>query len=317
MKKALLTGASGFLGEYLLHALEQQGYEVTTLGRQKVNGRSFIAKNLGEYDKEWHLEERYDLLVHAAGKAHVNPSSNSEKQAFWNLNYQGTKNLLDAFARSRALPKQLVFISTVSVYGLESGRDIDENTPLQATDPYGASKRKAEDYVKWWGTENEVNWLILRLPLVAGQNPPGNLGSILNGIKKGMYFGIGKGDARKSMVLAQDVAGLAARVKNAQGIYHLTDGVHPTFRALEQAIEATTGKKVPLNLPKPIARILGFIGDVGQLIIRKKLPFNSALYRKMTQSLTFSDQKARSELDWQPNTVLDYWPNEQEASSTS
>ncbi len=305
MKNALLTGATGFLGHYILTALEARGYQVTILGRTSLNGRPFIEKDLAQYDNQWEIRENFDLVVHAAGKAHSVPGTDSEKKAFWDLNDRGTQNLLDALSRSNALPKTVIFISTVSVYGLESGTEITENTALNATDPYGASKQKAEEFIKWWGEQNQADWVILRLPLVAGKNPPGNLGSIINAIQKGRYFGIGNGKARKSMVMADDVANMIAKWDSASGIYHLTDGYHPTFRELEIAIQQIIGKQVPVNLPKSVAFPMALMSDLGQMITKKRLPFNSNVYKKMTQNLTFCDEKARHELDWHPSKVLD------------
>ena len=72
--------------------------------------------------------------------------------------------------------------------------------------PYADSKIQAEELLREWGKLNNVNMLILRLPLLVGENPPGNLGSMIRAIKKGYYFRIGDGSARRSMVLAEDIA---------------------------------------------------------------------------------------------------------------
>ena len=65
-----------------------------------------------------------------------------------------------------------------------------ENSDLLAKDPYGRSKIEAEAMIIEWAQKHAVKFLILRLPLIAGINPPGNLGSMINGIKKGFYFNI-------------------------------------------------------------------------------------------------------------------------------
>lgn len=307
--KALLTGATGFLGQYILNALEAQGYTVTTLGRQPVADRPFIQADLADPEAPLTLPEAYQRVIHAAGQAHVVPASAAEAKPFWDLNDRGTRKLLEALEAGSSFPDQLIFISSVSVYGLEAGTNLPEDTPALATNPYGASKRKAEEAVLRWCDQHKVNGLILRLPLVAGRNPPGNLGSILNAIQQGKYFGIGHGQARKSMVLAADVAELTARVHQAKGIYHLTDGVHPSFRELEQVIQQSTGKRIPTNLPKAVAAAMGKGGDWGSRLLGRKLPFDSGVYRKMTQSLTFADQEAREHLNWRPRSVLQHWPS--------
>jgi nucleoside-diphosphate-sugar epimerase len=303
---ALLTGATGFLGSYILRALQASGYETTTVSRQLSWVNDHITHDLADPDAKLTLPGTCDLVIHAAGKAHVVPQNPVEQQAFWDLNYHGTKKLLSTLERQASLPQALVLISTVSIYGLEAGTNISEEAPLNATDAYGASKREAEKLVEEWAKRNNTHYLILRLPLVAGKAPPGNLGAIVQAIQKGRYLGIGKGQARKSMVMADDVADLVARAPGQpSGTYHLTDGYHPAFRELENAIQEVSGKKVPLRLPQPAACGLAMAGDLGQTITRKKLPFNSGVYRKMTRDLTFSDAKARAHLNWQPSSVLE------------
>ena len=89
------------------------------------------------------------------------------------------------------MPGLFVFISSVSVYGLEFGTGIDEANPLLAKDAYGKSKIAAEQLITSWGIKTAVPVVILRLPLVAGPNPPGNLGDMIKAIQAGYYFRIG------------------------------------------------------------------------------------------------------------------------------
>lgn len=151
-----------------------------------------------------------------------------------------------------------------------------------------------------WAFKNEVNLLILRLPLVGGSNPPGNLGKMIKGIKHGTYFSIGGGKSRKSMVLAQDVANLIAELPDVNGIYNLTDGYHPSFKELESMICEQLKRPKPFNMPLSLARFLGKIGD-----LIPKFPVNSDTINKIAQDLTFSDLNARRDLGWNPSRVLD------------
>lgn len=241
----------------------------------------------------------FDRVIHVAGKAHVYPKTEVEKQEFFTVNEKGTIHLCQALEKSGALPKQFVFISTVAVYGREFGTGIREYEPLRGETPYALSKIRAEEFLQAWGKQHGVKILILRLPLIAGPNPPGNLGKMLQAIPKGRYLSIGGGKARKSMVLAADVAELIVRETHAEGIYHLTDGEHPSFRELEEVICRHYQVALPKVLPLGWARLLGKIGDI--------LPFspiNSSTIDKMTLDLTFDDSKARRELSWQPRSVL-------------
>jgi hypothetical protein len=140
----------------------------------------------------------------------------------------------------------------------------------------------------------------LRLPLLVGKNPPGNLGTMIKAIKKGYYFNIGGGNSKKSMVLAEDVARFIPVIAPVGGTYNLTDGEHPSFSALSFAI---ANKKI-INLPLFVVKIIGYLGDV----IGAKAPINSTKVKKMTSDLTFDDSKAR-EMGWKPQPVLEYLKN--------
>jgi nucleoside-diphosphate-sugar epimerase len=183
------------------------------------------------------------------------------------------------------------------------GVQIDEKHPLLAIDPYGLSKIQAEHLVLDWCQKNNVLCTILRLPLLVGENPPGNLGVMLNGIKKGYYFNIAGGLARKSMVLAEDVANVLIKASEIGGIYNLTDGYHPSFYELSNAIAKNNGKKRIFNMHFLIAKSIALIGD----FVSTKFPLNSSKLNKITTDLTFDDSKARHILGWNPEKVLDYY----------
>ena len=73
------------------------------------------------------------MIIHAAGKAHKTPTNKFEVQEIQNVNVNGTANLLIGLEKT-VLPKQFVFISTVSVYGLDFGLNIKEADPILIKD---------------------------------------------------------------------------------------------------------------------------------------------------------------------------------------
>lgn len=289
----LLTGANGFLGSYIKKAFSTDA--LTTLGLAGCD----ITSNLSEEVPEF--KNTFDMVVHAAAKAHIVPRSPQESEDFFKVNVQGTRNLLIALEHIGKLPATLVFISTVAVYGVDTGNMIDETAPLSGGTPYAVSKIKAEELLRNWGAQNKVNILILRLPLLVGENPPGNLGSMIKAIKKGYYFRIGDGSARRSMVLAEDIAQFIAGSAGYNGTYNLTDGYHPSFKEIEEVIAAQTGKRIkaiPAFLANAVAKAGDFIPG---------FPLNTNKLSKLTQSLTFSDAKAREKLGWNPRKVTDHF----------
>jgi nucleoside-diphosphate-sugar epimerase len=290
--KFILTGSSGFLGNIIASNLNQN--EILTLGRFNTSINCDLSTQIP-------IVPLSDLVIHLAGKAHSVPKTAQQKQEFFEVNVKGTQNLLKGLERAPSLPKSFIFISSVAVYGLDKGNKINESQPLNAKDPYGLSKIQAEQIVQEWCAKNNVICAILRLPLLVGQNPPGNLGAMIKAIQKGYYINIAGGLARKSMVMAEDVAKIILIASELGGIYNLTDGYHPNFNELSVHIAQQLNKRKPLNIPRSMANLMAKIGN----LLGKKAPFNSYKLSKITASLTFDDSKARSAFGWNPSSVLE------------
>jgi nucleoside-diphosphate-sugar epimerase len=292
----LLTGVSGFLGKIINKTIDNN-FGIQTLSRNSGTYKLDLSNNIPNFIDE------FDIVIHCAGKAHSLPKNVIENESFFNVNVKGTENLLRGIELIGSFPKRFVYISSVAVYGLNQGQCINENEPLHAKDPYGLSKIKAEQLVLEWCERNNVICTILRLPLLVGANPPGNLGSMIKGIQNGFYFNIAGGQARKSMVLANDVAKIILKASEIGGIYNLTDGYHPSFYELSNAIGKQYGKSRISNLPFFIAKTIALVGD----FIGAKFPIDSNKLKKITSDLTFDDTKARKVLGWNPSNVLDYY----------
>lgn len=295
MKKRLLfTGATGFLGKNIKPILAES-YEVTTLG---ASDRNDIKVNLAK-DVPY-LTSRFDVVLHAAGKAHTIPRTEAEAKEFYDVNYTGTVNLCSALESSGA-PKAFIFISTVAVYGLDYGENITENEPLNGNTPYAVSKIMAEKYLSDWCSEHNVVLTILRPSLIAGPSAPGNLGAMVRGIRSGRYMSIAGGRAKKSVLMVQDIARLVSLSADKGGIYNVCDDTQPTFRQLESIIARQVGKSMPVSIPYWFAKCCALAGDC----LGRFAPINSLKLGKITKSLTFSNVRAKKALGWTPTNVLE------------
>lgn len=295
LNSVLITGANGFLGKAIIKELSDN-YKLFSLSRSHGDYNVFLENEIPSF------KQKFGIIIHAAGKAHSVPKTELEKKQFHDVNVNGTKNLLQGLEKV-GVPKQFVFISSVSVYGLECGIDIKEECPLEAKDPYGLSKIGAEEVVTEWCKKHNVVYTILRLPLLVGENPPGNLGAMIKAIDNRYYFNIGGGTARKSMVLAKDVAIFIPLVARIGGTYNLSDGFHPNFNELSRVISKQRNRKSPVNLPLFIAKLLGCVGD----LLGNKVPLNSAKLKKVTSDLTFDDTNARLIAGWSSESVIDWY----------
>ena len=289
----LFTGASGFLGSNIIQLLNG-AYNIISVGLSPQDTYLVdIATDIPTFT------DAFDVVFHAAGKAHSVPKTEAEKRLFFDVNLQGTKNLCTALERS-GIPKAFIFISTVAVYGCDSGENITEEHSLNGTTPYALSKIKAEKYLEGWCAMHNVKLSILRPSLIAGPNPPGNLGAMIRGIRNGKYLSIAGGKARKSVLMVQDIANLLPMLIEKGGIYNVCDSYQPSFRELEMVICKQLNKKLPLSIPYWFAKSMAVLGDC----FGENTPINSLKLRKITNSLTFSNEKAVRELGWKPMNVL-------------
>lgn len=295
MKKVLFTGAHVFLGRNIIPILKED-YKIDTLGLCDDN---MLRVNLA---KEFPtIKESFDIVLHAGGKVYAKKDNEKERQSFIDINYYGTINLCKAL--EKYTPKAFVFISSVAVYGEQEGENITEDYPRKGKTPYAKSKILAEDFLIEWCKEHNVALTILRPALIVGHNAKGNLGSMLNMIRKGLYFNIGNKEVRKSIVMAEDIAILIPKVANKGGIYNVCDSYHPSFHELSACICKLLGKQKPKTIPYWLAKLIGKAGD----IMGKKIPVNSHKINKMSTTLTFSNEKAKRELSWEPIDVLTHY----------
>lgn len=206
----LLTGYSGFLGKYLLTHFEQLNKKVIKIGRRVDSDWFFdFEKCEGEIPSVGNSLDSIDLLIHAAGLAHFVPKNNKERALFNKVNVEGTRFFLSSLSASGCVPKRFVFISTTAVYGdnydlsktvypYPSETDLDN---LQVS-PYGRSKFDAEELIRVWCKMNGCECIIWRIPLIVGNDAPGNLGAMEKAFKNGYYFRIGDSYSRLRYYIA-------------------------------------------------------------------------------------------------------------------
>lgn len=149
--RALITGATGFVGPHLQSHLEDQGDEVSGIGH--LNGPDLLDTEAWE---RLLAEIKPDVLYHLAGFSDVGASWKSPRDAF-RLNGEGTLSVLEA-ARLNNI-ERVVVVSSADVYGIASPASLPltESAPLQPRSPYGASKQAAEalaqQYSRGWGLD--------------------------------------------------------------------------------------------------------------------------------------------------------------------
>ena len=289
----LFTGSSGFVGRNIVHKFKID-HNVFTLGRSNSFYDIDLANSIPK------IEHKFDIVIHAAGIAHVMSNSIADNNFTHYSNINATKNLLKSL-NGKYIPTSFVFLSSVAVYGLEEGSKIDESYDLKGQTGYAKSKIECENIIINWCKINNVTCTILRLPLLVGPDSKGNLRSLIKSIRMNTYFNILGNKAKKSMLHVSDIYNFINLSYSKGGIYNLTDGRDPSIIVFTNRIALILGKQKILNVPFYFIKIISKFGD----LFGNKFIINSNKLNKLTATLTFSNTKAVTTFDWKPVSVID------------
>lgn len=283
VKSILLTGHTGFLGSVIYKELKKS-FDLVTLGRDISCDYRVDFFN---WDGTLDIKQSIDTIVHVAGLAH-NKAKN-QKELF-DVNTTSVKHLL-AIAKENNV-KSLIYISSTAVYGKIYGLDISENTSWLGKSDFSISKIEAEKVIESCNLDSK---LILRLPLVVGPKPPGNLGRLSSSISSDSHIYLSGNLAQKSVVFASDVASFISHwlseSKKESGTINLCNQAAPTFNWIENAIAESGGYSYRIRIP---------IKFLWKAVNWMKAKFNISipLVGKLFYPLTFSDQLAREKFGY-------------------
>lgn len=236
----LITGASGFLGAYLLQ--EFSDCSIFTLSRHAVSAdtRHIIADLRAGIPAL--PDEKFDLVVHAAG---------SEDEADSALNLEGTRNLLHALSALSERPAALCYISSWQVYPPLEGADISEGyisySSRLSLSAVGESKLAAERECMLWSEASGVPVAILRPGLMFGNGIHGYMERMFDMVINSRYIHVRDTEGRLSIVTALDVARAVRLTAGLNDIFNVSDGRGPSSLALAEAMSANAGamKRMP------------------------------------------------------------------------
>lgn len=189
MKKILVTGGGGYIGSVSTYLLLRKGYEVVVLDNFTTGYKdplNFFEKKYGKksfrfYDVDlirpldfiFEKEKEIDAVIHYAASCEVNESMDNPQKYFTN-NVCATQNLLSSFLKFNV--SKLVFSSTCAVYGEAKYVPVDEDHPIDPSNPYGESKAMVERIIGWYGKLLGLNYVILRYFNVCGASDDGEIG---------------------------------------------------------------------------------------------------------------------------------------------
>lgn len=158
-KRVLITGSRGFTGLYMAEEMKAAGYQVLGLGSQPSSEPGYAQVDLLDAAALNRVIQSYqpEIVVHLAALAFV---GHGNANAFYQVNLQGTRNLLESLAVGNRKPEAVLLASSANVYGNASAGVLDERTLPQPANDYAVSKLAMEYMASLWS--NQLPLIITR-----------------------------------------------------------------------------------------------------------------------------------------------------------
>jgi nucleoside-diphosphate-sugar epimerase len=299
----LVSGASGFVGTALCAELFHLDYYVRAAVRSTpIQATNIETESVGEIngDTDWSQAlTGIKVVVHLAARVHVmkdnaaNPLEASRK-----VNVNGTLTL--ARQAAKAGVQRFVFISSIKVNGENTlpTQPYTAETQPAPIDPYGISKREAEDELRQLAIQTGMDVVIIRPPLVYGPGVKGNFQTMLHWLEMGVPLPLGAIHNKRSFVALDNLIDLIVTCINhpaaANQTFLVSDDEDLSTTELLQRLGNALGKPARL-LPLP-ARLL----KTGAMLLGKR-----DIAQRLCDSLQVDISKTRALLNWNPPVTVD------------
>lgn len=313
MKRVLVTGATGFLGKYLVEELINNGYEVVAQGRKEN-----ILNNLKEQYKVnilkcslneiKNIDMNIDCVIHAAALSTVW----GKWQDFYDSNVLGTENVIKFCLKNNV--RRLIYVSSPSVYSAKFDRfnikeeDFDKNNKLNF---YIKSKILAEDLINKIDNQ-KLETVIIRPRGLFGIGDTSLVPRLINANSK---IGIPLFNDGKNVVditCVENVAyslRLAMEKEEANGnIYNITNGDPTEFKNILDKLFTELGERA--NYRKMNINLMYFVASVIELFYKLFRIYKEPMITKYTiatlgYSQSLNIEKAKKDLDYNPKITLE------------
>jgi nucleoside-diphosphate-sugar epimerase len=301
MKKILVTGVNGFIGQNIYKELIKLSYFVR--GSVRNLDSAFINNDIkyisvGNIDAETNWDyalEGIDCVIHCAGKAHT-MNKKVELDIYRAVNRDGTKHLAEQAAKAGV--KRLIFLSSVKVNGESTGKSngtkifIYNDIP-NPQDNYAISKFEAEQALWKVASKTGLEAVVVRLPLVYGHSAKGNLDRLIKLIYSKIPLPLGGIKNKRSLIGIDNLIDVLVRCVEHPDIagktFLVSDGEDLSTPELIRLLASTMGQ--PAKLFTVPTFVLKFFG----LFIGKQSEIN-----RLTGSLVVDNSYAREILNWTP-----------------
>lgn len=324
----LITGASGFIGSFIVEEGLKKGYQVWAGIRRSSSKKylkdpriHFIELDFNNPEKlEAQLNDHkaangnWDYIIHAAGATKC-----LNREDFFRTNYEGTRIFADTLRKLDMIPKQFVFVSSLSVYGAIRETPVqnpgnspwiyapirEDDTPSPNT-AYGQSKLKAEEYIK---SLPDFPYVILRPTGVYGPREKDYF-LMAQSIKQHSDFAVGYRPQEITFVYVQDlVDAIFCAISSGvtQRAYFISDGQVYHSQDFSDLIQKELGIKWLLRIKAPIflLKAICSISEAISKVTGKISTLNGDKFHILCQRNWQCDiEPARKEIGYQPRILL-------------
>ena len=290
--KILITGASGFIGGFLVKEALSRRYETwagirATSSREnlqderirfidlKYNNREALTAQLADFARE---QGGWDYVIHNAGL-----TKTLDKRNFFRINAENTQNLIEALAAADCQPKKFLLMSSLSSYGQgdeKTFRPIRLDDPQRPDTAYGQSKLEAENLVR---NQSYFPYVILRPTGVYGPGEKDYFMEIKS-VKSGFDFAVGHTPQRITFIYVKDLARVAFLALENEAIrnrhYFVADGDVHTDESFARMIQELLGKKHVLHarIPLGLVNVACYCSEWIGKLLNKGMTLNTDKY---------------------------------------
>jgi len=240
-KNLLITGATGFVGPYLVEELHEKNARIKVLSLNKSQNRFDdaiiqIGGNIIDPGSLQNVMKDVDIVFHLAAISNVNYAIAHPRETF-ETNATGTLNLLEE-ARKNDIAK-FVYISSSHVYGVPQYLPMDEKHPIDPHEPYAASKATGEMLVKIYGLNYGLQTAIIRPFNMYGPGQSGDfiIPSIISQALQKDIIELGNLSPTRDLLYITDaIEGMLAIAQQGEGIYNIGSGKETSIKEVVETI---------------------------------------------------------------------------------
>jgi nucleoside-diphosphate-sugar epimerase len=284
-----LTGATGFIGQYLLREMPKRGYRIRALLRRPASMPMDVSSAvIGDLTRPQNMSAALagvDAVIHSAGLAHA--MSGVPEDDYRLLNTEATVRL--ARAAGRAGARRFVFLSSIRAQcGPAADTVLTEAVEPRPTDAYGRSKLAAEGGL----AELDLDWVSLRAVLIYGPGVKGNMAQLIKLARSPLPLPLASLTARRSLLALENLSAAIESVLAAPGtlrrVFVAADPQALTIAEMIAALRSGLGRQ-PNVFPLPPALLEMLFRAAGR----------EEMYQRLSGSL-IADATALTSLGWTP-----------------